>query len=62
MSRAPQRIIGLAHLLKPVRNEVIGLLFNHYVFLALREIVRRNKRLQVRRAENSPIGAKSYTL
>ena len=46
MSRAPQRIIDLAHLLKPVRNEVIGLLFNRYVFRTLQEIGRRNKRLQ----------------
>jgi hypothetical protein len=46
MSRAPQRIIDLAHLLKPVRNEVIGLLFNRYVFRTLQEIGRRNKKLQ----------------
>ena len=46
MSRARQRIIDLAHLLKPVRNEVIGLLFNRYVFRTLQEIGRRNKRLQ----------------
>ena len=46
MSRAPQRIIDLAHLLKPVRNEVVGLLFNRYVFRTLQEIVRRNTRLQ----------------
>lgn len=46
MSRAPQRIIDLAHLMKPVRNEVVGLLFNRYVFRTLQEIGRRNKRLQ----------------
>jgi hypothetical protein len=46
MSRAPQRIIDLAHLLKPVRNEVVGLLFNRYVFRTVQEIVRRNPRLQ----------------
>jgi hypothetical protein len=46
MSRAPQRIIDLAHLLKPVRNEVVALLFNRYVFRTLQEILRRNKGLQ----------------
>jgi hypothetical protein len=46
MSRAPQRIIDLAWLLKPVRNEVLGLLVNGYIFRTLQEIVRRNKRLQ----------------
>lgn len=46
MSRAPQRIIDLAYLLKPVRNEVVGLLLNRYIFRTLQEIVRRNKRLQ----------------
>jgi hypothetical protein len=46
MSRAPQRIIDLAHLLKPVRNEVVVVLFNRYVFRTLQEIVRRNKGLQ----------------
>ncbi|MDO8434404.1 MAG: hypothetical protein Q7S58_18540 [Candidatus Binatus sp.] len=46
MSRAPQRTIDLADLLIPVRNEVVGLLFNRYVFRTLQEIVRRNKRLQ----------------
>jgi hypothetical protein len=46
MSRAPQRIIDLAELLKPVRNEVVGLLASRYIFRTLQEIVRRNPRLQ----------------
>jgi hypothetical protein len=46
MNRAPQRVIDLAYLLQPVRNEVIGLLFNRYVFRTLQEIGRRNRRLR----------------
>lgn len=46
MGKAPQRIIELAKLVQPVREEVIGLLCNRYIFRTHQEIVRRNKRLQ----------------
>jgi hypothetical protein len=46
MSKAPQRIIELAQLLRPVRHEVVGLLGSRYIFRTLQEIVRRNPKLQ----------------
>jgi hypothetical protein len=46
VSKAPQRIIDLAYELRPVCEEVRGLLCNRYIFGTLLEIVRRNPRLQ----------------
>ena len=46
MTPVDSPLYDLAWLLRDIRAEVIGLLFNRYIFRALQEIVRRNPRLQ----------------
>src|SRR5713101_1741386 len=46
--RAPEQLIVFAKLLKDIREHVIQLLLDRYVFRTIQEIVRRNPRLEGR--------------